>query len=252
MDSVDQQYAMTTLADALYTELHAEFMAHADPIRAEGVRNYFREPVQTYGMSMSILHSVARPFAQRLKQQSTLDDAFALSERLLASGWLEEGGAVEDIMRPFRKQLTPDHFPTLDRWVDHCSNWAVTDSLSCHVTGELVARHPELAPRLIPWTASTSRWRRRAACVTLVIPIRRKAAAPAAVFAVTNAVMEDRDDMVQKGAGWALRDLLVQHPAEVVEYLERWPHAGRILVRYVMEKASPDVRARFIKPRATS
>ena len=61
--------------------------------------------------------------------------------------------------------------------------------------------------------------------------------------------MEDHDDMVQKGAGWALRDLLVQHPAEVVEYLGRWPNAGRILVRYVMEKASPDVRARLIRRR---
>jgi len=46
-----------------------------------------------------------------------------------------------------------------------------------------------------------------------------------------------------------LLELLVRHPAEVVAYLQHWPKAGRILVRYVMEKATPKVRARFIKPR---
>lgn len=240
---------MTALADTFYAELHDALAAHADPVRAVSVRNYFKEPVETYGMALPIVRAIARPIAARLRKQGALADALALAERLLASGNLEEGSAVEDIMRPFLSQLTPDHFSRFDGWVEWFSNWAVTDSVSCHVTGELLARHPELAPRLIPWTASPNRWRRRAACVTLVIPVRRRAVGPAAVFAVTDHLMEDRDDMVQKGAGWALRDLLVLHPAEVVEYLQRWPNAGRILVRYVMEKASLEVRARFIKPR---
>lgn len=238
---------MTALADTLYTDLHTAFQANADPERAVGVRNYFKEPVQTLGIPVPQARALTRPIAARLKREGTPADAFDLAERMLASGNLDEGCQVETVMKPFVRQLAPSDFDRLDGWVDQCSNWAVTDSLSCHVLGELVAAHPDLATRLVPWTAAPSRWRRRAACVTLVMPVRRKVASPAKVFAVTDPLMADGDDMVQKGTGWALRDLSVQYPDEVVHYLERHPEAGRILVRYVMEKATPAVRARFIK-----
>ncbi len=240
---------MTALADALYAELHAAMEAAADPVRAKGVHAYFKEPVQTFGVAIPAMRAIVRPFANRLKREGTLDDAFALSELLLAGGNLEEGSGAETVMHPFLRQLTPAHFDRFDRWVEWFNNWAVTDSVSCHVTGELVAAHPELAARLALWTTAAGRWRKRAACVTLVMPVRRKAVTPAAVFAVTTPLMADRDDMVQKGAGWVLRDLSVLYPAEVVEYLRGFPQAGRILVRYVLEKASPEVRAEFVKRR---
>jgi len=187
---------MTALLDTLHAGLIAGLEAHADPGRAEGARRYFKEPIQTRGVPAPELHAVARAVAQRLKQEGTLDDALALSEWLLASGWIDEGCAVEDVMRPFRRQLTPEHFATLDRWADHFSNWAVTDTVSCHVTGYLVERHPDLAARLVPWTTADSRWRRRAACVTLVVPVRHGALAPTDVFTVTDPLMADHDDMV--------------------------------------------------------
>jgi len=240
---------MTALADTLYAELHAQFEARADAVRAESVRCYFKEPIQTHGMPMTVRHELAQPVARRVKRDGTIDDALALCEHLLASGFLEQGSAIEDIMRPFRPQLAPEHMATFDRWVDYCTNWGVTDSLCLYVISELLYRHPQLSPSLIPWASSPNRWRRRAACVALVKPVARGLIPPTAVFAVTDPLMLDRDDMVQKGAGWALRELLVRHPAEVVEYLERWSGVGRILVRYLMEKATPEVRARFIKQR---
>ena len=228
------------------TSLRAQFQQLADPARAEAQRRYFKEPIQTYSLSVPHVRSIAKAFLPQLKRDASLDDALALCERLLQTDGLEEGLAVETLMEPFLKQLAPQHWPALDRWADYLSNWAVTDGVSAHVIGSLIERHPELAERLVAWTESQSRWRRRAACVSLVIPVRRNVVGPEAVCAVTNHLMGDRDDMVQKGAGWLLRDLSITHRDEVVEYLKKYPSAGRTLVRYALEKMPEEVRRLFI------
>lgn len=236
------------LVGGVYQELRHQFELHQDPARAEAVKRYFKEPVQTYGLSVPQARALVRPFLPRLKREAGLDDVLDLCQQLLQVNRLEEGGAAETLMTPFLKQLTPEHLPVLDRWVDYFSNWAVTDSISVHVIGALLERHPELAAKLVPWTQSPSRWRRRGSCVSLVLPVRHGRVGPAEVFAVTDPLMADRDDMVQKGAGWVLRDLSVQHQDQVVEYLKRYPSAGRILVRYALEKMPQEKRQLFIPP----
>ena len=238
------------MVNHIFSSLRARFQQHADPARAEAQCRYFKEPIQPYGLSVPQVRTIAEVFLSRLKREASLDDALALCERLLQTDGLEEGLAVETLMEPFLKQLTPDHWPALDRWANYLSNWAVTDGVSAHVIGSLIERRPELAERLVAWTGSESRWRRRAACVSLVIPVRRGNVGPEAVFAVTDCLMGDRDDMVQKGAGWLLRDLSITHQDEVVEYLQKYPSAGRTQVRYALEKMPAEVRRQFIARRA--
>ena len=235
------------VVEAVFRDLLHPFQEHQEPARAEAVRRYFKEPVQTYGLSAPHVRTLAKASLLRLKREARLGEIFDLCERLLQTGRLEEGTVVETLIRPFLKSLTPEHFPVLDRWVDYCSNCAVTDSISSHVVGALLERHGELIPKLVPWTASESRWRRRASCVSLVVPVRRGMVALQAVFAITDNLMDDRDDMVQKGAGWLLRDLSVLQQDAVVEYLRRYPSVGRILVRYTLEKTPSEQRQIFIK-----
>ena len=239
-----------TLIAQVFDTLRRQFKERADPLRAQSVKNYFKEPIVTYGLSVPQVRTLARAYLPQLKKEATLEDVLVLCERLLATGSLEEGLAVETLMGPFVKRLTPEHFPILDRWVDYFSNWAVTDGVSAHIIGALLERHPELVERLVSWTASHSRWRRRAACVSLVLPVRHDSVSLRQLFAITDPLMLDRDDMVQKGAGWILRDMSALHQDDVVEYLQKYPAAGRILVRYVLEKMPAAKRAIFITDRS--
>ena len=74
-----------------------------------------------------------RPFLPRLKKEASLEDVIDLCDLLLETGGLEEGGAVDVLMSPFAKKLTPMHYPYVDRWVDYFTNWAVTDAICLHV-----------------------------------------------------------------------------------------------------------------------
>lgn len=242
----------TPLVDELFAQIRQQLQALADPTREAGVRHYFNEPVNTYGLYSAQITAVVRPLVARLKRDGGLDDALALAERLLQTDGLEEGGAAQLVLSPYQRRLTPEHFPLLDRWVDYFSNWAVTDGICTHTIGGLVEAHPVLADHLPPWTESSNRWRRRVACVTLAPAARHGRIGPDPVFAVTRKVMDDRDDMVQKGAGWVLRELTARYQDEVLEYLRGYPQAGRILVRYALEKTPQERRQEFVKPLARS
>jgi len=63
------------------------------------------------------------------------------------------------------------------------------------------------------------------------------------VFAITDKLMEDQDDMVQKGAGWLLKEASKNHPQEVHDYLIRWkPKTTALVLRYASEKLSQELK----------
>ena len=71
------------------------------------------------------------------------------------------------ILSRMRRYLTPAHFEILDAWVDHLTNWANTDGLATWLIAETIRKDPALYHRLLDWTSSENRWRRRAASTTL-------------------------------------------------------------------------------------
>jgi 3-methyladenine DNA glycosylase AlkD len=65
---------------------------------------------------------------------------------------------------------------------------------------------------------------------------------------IAGALVDDKDDMVQKGYGWMLREAAKTHMPEVTSFLEE--HArrmGRTAFRYAIEKHSPAERKRLMR-----
>ena len=70
------------LADTLYADLHAAMLAAADPERAIGVRNYFKEPVETLGIPVPQARALTRPIAARLKRDLDLTVRIAKAAKI--------------------------------------------------------------------------------------------------------------------------------------------------------------------------
>jgi 3-methyladenine DNA glycosylase AlkD len=105
-----------------------------------------------------------------------------------------------------------------------------------------VERDPGALERLRGWATSPNRWRRRAAAVSLV-PAARRGAMLHKALGLADLLMEDRDDMVQKGVGWMLKEASKPHPREVREYLLAWrDRASALVLRYASEKLPPGQR----------
>ena len=228
------------MSESTLKEIRRQISDRSDPENADNMRRYFREPIETYGLSAPDVKEIAKRHYPPLK--GDLNAAIEVADSLIKSRNLDEASVGIRLMQRMARNLDTGHFELLDGWVDHLTNWANTDGLSTWVISPMVKRDPSLVERLIGWTASDNRWRRRAAAVSLV-PIARRGEMLLEAFTVADRLMEDDDDMVQKGVGWLLKEASKKNPEEVRSYLLNWrDRTSALVLRYASEKLPKDRR----------
>ena len=83
--------------------------------------------------------------------------------------------------------------------------------------------------------------------MTLILPAR-KGDFLKEVFEIADLLLEDRDDMVQKGYGWMLKEASKKHQAEVFDYvMKRKAKMPRTALRYAIEKMPADLKRRAME-----
>ncbi|MGA2005824.1 MAG: DNA alkylation repair protein, partial [Terriglobales bacterium] len=96
------------------------------------------------------------------------------------------------------------------------------------------------------WAKSRNRWRRRAACVALIRGARKKQFFPE-IKRLTEILLDDDDDMVQKGLGWLLRETAKHDAKHTVPYLMKIrKRAPRLVLRTASETLPPATRKRVL------
>ncbi len=220
-------------------------------MNAAGARRYFVDGVKTYGVHREFLHRLARDTAAGLKTNSPeggggLPAALRIGDGLFRSGNMDEAAVATGIVARFQRHLTPAHFATLHRWVDGVQDWASCDSLCGDLIGPLIREHPQLIGRVVPWTRSRHRWRRRAAAVSLISLARTGERLPE-ILRVADRLLGNPDVMVQKGVGWLLKEATRRRADAIVAYLvNKGPNTSRLVLRYASEKLSPAQRRRVL------
>jgi len=213
-----------------------ESKAAADPEYRVSVQRFFKEPVTLYGVRTPDWRRISRQFWTQVKSLPK-SDVFRLCEELLAIRNGEERGVAFDWAGRMRRQLGPADFPRLERWLkQHVSNWGSCDSLCGGALGFFLLDHPAFLPKARAWAGSKNRWLRRASAVAHIIPNRNGIAVDSA-YKVADVLLEDTDDMVQKGYGWMLKEIANKRPQEVFEFvMARKAKMPRTALRYAIEK----------------
>jgi len=126
-------------------------------------------------------------------------------------------------------------------------NWAKCDTLCNHTLGSFIGQYPEYIGTLKDWTRSENRWLRRASAVTLILPAR-KGMFLEDVLQISDLLLKDKDDLVQKGYGWLLKEASKKHQEEVYDYImKRKGEMPRTALRYALEKMPEDLRRSAMK-----
>jgi 3-methyladenine DNA glycosylase AlkD len=219
---------------------------HADGEYRKTLQTFFKEPIQAYGVRSPDWRRISQEYWSRVKHLPKAD-VFKLCEELLAIRNGEERGVAFDWANRMRKQLVPADFTRLERWLkQHVSNWGSCDGLSTGVLGNFLVDHPEFLPRVQKWAKSKSRWLRRASAVALIPAVKQEEHLDRA-FATADDLLEDQDDMVQKGYGWMLKEISNKRPREVFDFvMKRKATMPRTALRYAIEKLPPAWRKRAI------
>ena len=150
------------------------------------------------------------------------------------------------IASKFKRHLSSEHWSHFDGWVDDLTNWGETDGLCSEILAALIAKDPSLTGNLPTWTRAKSRWRRRAAAVALVKAARAGNHHDIG-FEICDRLADDRDDMVEKGIGWLLKEMSRTQPEQVANYLlSNLDRLSRTTIRYACEKLPAGLRKRVM------
>jgi 3-methyladenine DNA glycosylase AlkD len=110
----------------------------------------------------------------------------------------------------------------------------------------MVVAKPDRTGRVFRWAKSQDRWHRRAACVALIQGTRQKMFFPE-ITRLSELLLSDEDDMVQKGLGWLLRETAKADPKRTVPYLMRIrQRAPRLVLRTACETLPTMMRKRIL------
>lgn len=226
----------------ILSAIRRELSEQADPNTRASFQSFFREKVTAYGVKTATVSKIARKFFREIKPQGKRE-VFALGEELLKSDYTEEAFIAFEWAYRLRDEYGPEDFTIFERWLNrYVNNWAKCDSLCNHAIGSFVEKFPMYIENLKKWTRSENRWVRRASAVTLIVPVKQ-GKFPDAVFEIADMLLQDEDDLVQKGYGWMLKEASRKHQKEVFDYVvrnkEKMP---RTALRYAIEKMPEDLR----------
>lgn len=204
--------------------------------------NFFKEEIMVYGVRTMLVSKIGKEHFKEIKDTDK-NEIFELCNELWQSGYMEESFIACNWSYAIRKQYEPNDFETLENWVfNYVSNWASCDSLCNHTIGAFVEMYPDYLSKLKNWAQSKNRWVRRASAVSLIVPAKRGKFL-ADVFEIADLLLQDKDDLVQKGYGWMLKVASQAHQKEVFEYImKKKSIMPRTALRYAIEKMPEELR----------
>jgi len=213
------------------------------PEHAKGVQWFFKEEVKSRGWYTAALRRFAFSQCREIESPQLL---LAVADRLFTGEILDEKNVAVMLLERPVANFGDSEFKLLERWLDRVTSWADHDALVHYLLGPLIAADRKRAARVFTWAKSRNRWRRRAAAVALIRAARQKKYFDE-IVRVTNMLLDDSDDMVQKGLGWLLRESAKFNAGETVPLLLKIrDRAPRLILRTACETLPADQRARVL------
>ncbi|MFA6296870.1 MAG: DNA alkylation repair protein [Patescibacteria group bacterium] len=236
-------------------QIDRELKQHIDQGYKAGSIRYFKEKIKVIGVRSKIVNKISQKYWKNLSTEVSQDgggsklEIFNLCEQLLKTGYSEKISIALDWTFRLKKDFEKSDFKIFTSWLSkYISNWASDDDLCTHPLGYLIYKFPEFLPQLQKLTKSKNRWERRASAVTFIYPIRYDKKFLPHVFKTAKILLQDQDDLVQKGYGWMLKVASQKFPADVLKFINQHKSKmPRTALRYAIEKYPQRIRREILK-----
>jgi 3-methyladenine DNA glycosylase AlkD len=222
--------------------IRAELEALGDEAVRKSVQRFSREEIRCYGVQSAAVRRIAAREYKKIKGLPR-GDIFALCTGLWESAMQEEilvACAWAERLAAFYEE---GDLALFYRWIEGwVSNWASCDTLCTHTVGLFLEKFPTHVQDLKGWAVSPNRWVRRASAVSLIIPAKG-GLFQGDIFEIADILLEDQDDLVQKGYGWMLKAAADADREAVFDFvMARRSRMPRTALRYAIEKMPPELK----------
>ena len=226
---------MNVMKSSMLTSIRNDLKSHADAKTAVVAQKFFKEKITVYGVKTGTVVAIAKKYWKEMKEVSK-SEIFVLCEELYKSGIMEESFIVSSWVPKLSGCFEKKDIDVFYHWINsYITNWASCDGFCNHSVGEFIEKYPEQVTVLKQWATSENRWVKRAAAVSLIVPAKHGKFLEE-VFEIADILLLDKDDMVQKGYGWMLKEASRLHQQEVFAYVVKHKNVmPRTALRYAIE-----------------
>lgn len=202
---------------------------------ASEVQWFFKEEIKSHGWYTGDLRRAVRPLRQQILGEHDFAFLVNVADKLFSGPVLEEKVAAVFLLEKMGAQFGDREFELFESWLDRISSWADHDGLVHYLISPMMVTKPARVKDAFRWAKSQNRWHRRAACVALIRGARAKMFFPE-IVKLSDLLLADPDDMVQKGLGWLLRETAKFDAKRTVPYLMKIRgHTARLVLRTACE-----------------
>ena len=213
---------------------------------ASGVQWFFKEEIKSHGWYTADLRRAIRHCRKEILREHEFDFLVRVADQMFSGSVLEEKVAGIFLLENLTEKCGDDEFKLFESWLGRISSWADHDGLVHYVIAPMIAAKRARARNVFGWAKSRNRWHRRAACVSLIQGTRQKMFFPE-IVRLSELLLRDEDDMVQKGLGWLLRETAKADPKRTLPYLMKIrQRSPRLVLRTACETFPPAARKKVL------
>jgi len=119
-----------------------------------------------------------------------------------------------------KKNFSKIEWNRISTWLKHIDNWETCDQLSGNVVTPIIVKNPDMLKNLFELTKSENKWERRFAVATVANINHGGRAYPKETFWICKPLLTDKELVVTKAVGWAIREISKKCPMETFDFLK--------------------------------
>jgi 3-methyladenine DNA glycosylase AlkD len=176
-------------------------------------------------------------------------DKLELATALIRSGYGEQKGVALHVLQQVSSYFTPNRFNELEALVRGLHGWSKIDAITGTVLKDVLERHPKELTKLVGrWNADNDLWMRRASVVLFTRKVARSGKFNDVALRHCDNLKHDVEDMVRKGVGWSLKDLMRSDKKRVLAYVLSLRKQGisSLITLYALRDIKGVERARIL------
>jgi 3-methyladenine DNA glycosylase AlkD len=198
----------------------------ANPQQVENDKFYHKYTgYQAYGLNMLSLRGIIKKHKKLIKEFSC-DEVLKLAVKLYGSD-IQEQILVANSVLAQRLKCVKSLSLIDDIAGNHLHTWSATDDFCSYVLQPLLLREPEKVLRMLrKWNKSQNMWKRRASVVAFTRKVGESGKFTKEALLLCENLIWDKEDLIQKAVGWALKDVMRGDKERVVTYVKKLRRHG--------------------------
>lgn len=211
----------------LYEQIYGDLIEHENKSAAKRDQlNHKYTDYRSLGISSPALEKLLSRHKAEIKNLSCTE-AFALARMLYKNKIEDTVLAGNFVLQNKIDCVGKNQLSYFDEILEHFCSWSQVDDFCIDVLQPVLLKYPNDTLRFLKkWNRSANMWKRRTSVVAFVRKVGASGKFTDEALSLCENIIWDNEDLVQKGVGWCLKDVMRGDKKTVLHYVKKLRERG--------------------------